>query len=116
MVSRTCYSASTRLFGYSYIFFALFSFLLHLLYSATRKIGRLLFNIVGGQTLTEIRQEEKQRGVDHLAVRWKWQWSDDIYSTTSSYDFPVEPVRAHYTGIKECQFCQNLIKSHLFSF
>jgi hypothetical protein len=105
-----CYYSATLI-----IFFALFSFIFHLLYSASRKIGRLLFNIVSGQTLTEIRREEKQRGVDHLAVRWKWQWSDDIYSTTSSYDFPVEPVRAHYTGIKECHFYQNLIKSHLFS-
>jgi hypothetical protein len=96
VVSPTCYSYSMH-----------FLIHFHLLYSARRKIGRLLFNIVSGQPLSE-RREGKQRGGDHLAVRWKWEWSDDVYSQTDSHDFPMEDVRTHYTGIK-MSIVKNLI-------
>jgi hypothetical protein len=77
------------LFAYFFIFYG-------------EKIGRLLFNVASGQEQEqppEIREPNKQRSGkgDHLAVRWKWQWGDDIYST-GARDFPMEALRTRYTG------------------
>jgi hypothetical protein len=86
-----------HLFLYSLFVFVLYFFIFY-----GEKIGRLLFNVASGQEQEqppEIREPNKQRSGkgDHLAVRWKWQWGDDIYST-GARDFPMEALRTRYTG------------------